>query len=56
MTTAAKDMGVGDSAVPMQMDVTQESQWAEAVKLAVDKFGRLDILVNNGVYHLTCYA
>lgn len=32
-----------DDAVVMKMDVTSESQWQEAVKICMDKWGRLDI-------------
>ena len=31
----------------VHMDVTSESSWKEAVKTCMDKFGRLDIVVNN---------
>jgi NADP-dependent 3-hydroxy acid dehydrogenase YdfG len=31
------------------MDVTNEQHWSDAVKLAVEIFGKIDILVNNGV-------
>jgi NADP-dependent 3-hydroxy acid dehydrogenase YdfG len=45
---AAKELNIGDNAVSMSMDVTQEQHWADAVKLAIEKFGKVDILVNNG--------
>ncbi|KIW05032.1 uncharacterized protein PV09_04188 [Verruconis gallopava] len=44
---AAKSFNVGDNAISMHMDVTQEQAWTDVAKLAVDKFGRIDILVNN---------
>ena len=31
----------------IHLDVTSEESWASAVALAVEKFGRLDVLVNN---------
>jgi 3alpha(or 20beta)-hydroxysteroid dehydrogenase len=44
--------GVGAAAVFVHHDVGDEAQWAEAVAVAVDRFGRLDVLVNNaGVVH-----
>jgi NADP-dependent 3-hydroxy acid dehydrogenase YdfG len=50
VTAAAKDLGVGENAIGQKMDVTQEQHWADVAKLAVEKFGRVDILVNNGEY------
>ena len=39
--------------LPLKLDVTNESEVNEAVKSAVKKFGRLDVLVNNaGFTHL----
>jgi NADP-dependent 3-hydroxy acid dehydrogenase YdfG len=52
----AKDLNAGDNAIPMTMDVTQEQQWKDAVKLAVEKFGKIDILVNNGSSRLCSIA
>jgi NADP-dependent 3-hydroxy acid dehydrogenase YdfG len=43
-----KNLNAGDDAISMTMDVTQEQHWKDAVKLAVGKFGKVDILVNNG--------
>lgn len=37
----------GGSAVFQSMDVTNEDDWARAVGTATDRFGRLDILINN---------
>jgi len=38
---------LGDLALSLPLDVTQEAQWASAVAATEGKFGRLDILVNN---------
>ncbi len=44
---AAEIEALGRRALPLQMDVSKQSQITEAVNLAVSHFGRLDILVNN---------
>jgi 3alpha(or 20beta)-hydroxysteroid dehydrogenase len=41
----AKD--IGDAAACIRLDVTRESDWADAVRHTLDTFGRLDVLVNN---------
>ena len=38
---------VGGQAIFLPLDVTSESQWANAVSSTVREFGKLDILVNN---------
>ena len=38
---------IGDNAVFMRLDVTDEENWKSVVAGTVDAFGRLDILVNN---------
>src|SRR5438128_6276090 len=38
---------LGDSAVAVRVDVTTEVDVAGAIDLAVDRFGRLDVMVNN---------
>ncbi len=38
---------VGGQAIFLPLDVTSESQWANAVSTTVREFGKLDILVNN---------
>ncbi len=45
-TAVAGELG-RDSARYLHHDVTSETDWAAAVALATDAFGRLDILVNN---------
>ena len=37
----------GGQALFTRLDVTQEADWAKAVDLAVSRFGKLDVLVNN---------
>jgi len=44
---AAKDLKVGENAVSLSMDVTKEAHWEEAVKTVVEKWGKVDICVNN---------
>lgn len=38
---------IGESARFIHLDVTSESDWADAVALAIAEFGRLNVLVNN---------
>ncbi len=38
---------LGGNALYIHLDVTSESDWQAAVQATVDKFGKLDILVNN---------
>ncbi|MBH0115626.1 SDR family oxidoreductase [Salinibacterium sp. NG253] len=38
---------LGESAVYAHLDVTNEEEWLAAVKLAVDTFGGLNVLINN---------
>jgi 3alpha(or 20beta)-hydroxysteroid dehydrogenase len=38
---------LGDAAVYVHLDVTDREQWAAAVATAVDRFGKLNVLVNN---------
>jgi 3alpha(or 20beta)-hydroxysteroid dehydrogenase len=44
--------GLGDAALFVRLDVTEEASWAAAIAQTVYAFGRLDILVNNaGAFH-----
>ena len=44
---AAVASSLGDAAVFCRLDVTDEDQWRYAVDLAEDRFGPVDVLVNN---------
>jgi len=48
-TTVAKD--IGDDALYLHLDVTDEAQWQAVVDKSIDRFGAIDVLVNNaGVF------
>jgi 3alpha(or 20beta)-hydroxysteroid dehydrogenase len=38
---------IGDAALFVRHDVAEEDDWANAIARAVERFGRLDVLVNN---------
>jgi 3(or 17)beta-hydroxysteroid dehydrogenase len=38
---------IGEEAIFLRLDVTDEDNWKSVIAATVDKFGRLDILVNN---------
>jgi 3(or 17)beta-hydroxysteroid dehydrogenase len=40
-------VAAGGQAAFVRLDVTSETDWAQAVALTVERFGRLDVLVNN---------
>src|SRR6266478_4592732 len=43
---------LGDAALYQRLDVTAEADWRAAVAAAVERFGKLDVLVNNaGIYN-----
>lgn len=44
---AAEMTAAGRDAAYVHLDVTSESDWQAAIGLAMDRFGRLDILINN---------
>src|SRR5262249_14717190 len=37
----------GGTAVYVHLDVTHEEDWQQAVQMAVERYGKLDILINN---------
>ncbi len=43
---------IGDNAVFQAHDVSSEEEWDAAVAVALDRFGRLDILVNNAAIQI----
>jgi len=48
-STVAKD--IGDAAIYLHHDVTDEQEWQAAVDKVIDRFGAIDVLVNNaGVF------
>jgi len=44
---AAEIGEAGQDAIYIHLDVTQETEWRQAIRTAVSTFGKLDILVNN---------
>lgn len=47
----AAELG-SDNALGVHLDVTSSSDWAQAVKAGVDRFGKINVLVNNaGILH-----
>lgn len=45
---------LGDDAHYVHLDVTQEASWTQAVHIATERFGRLDVLVNNaGIFRMS---
>jgi NAD(P)-dependent dehydrogenase (short-subunit alcohol dehydrogenase family) len=42
-----------DAALSLALDVTREDHWARAMEAVLDRFGRLDVLVNNAGLALT---
>jgi len=42
---------LGDNARFVHLDVSDEHAWADALKFALDAFGRIDVLVNNAAVH-----
>jgi cyclopentanol dehydrogenase len=52
--TASTLQASGAETIFVKLDVSSESEWTEAIKQVVKRFGRVDILVNNaGIYIAT---
>ena len=48
---------IGDAAAYVHLDVTDEAQWAAAVKATEEGFGPVTVLVNNaGILHFQAAA
>lgn len=47
---------IGDSAVYRNLDVSREQDWEDAVAETIERFGRLDILVNCAGIGFSCHA
>jgi NAD(P)-dependent dehydrogenase (short-subunit alcohol dehydrogenase family) len=48
--TAAEVRALGATALVAKLDLARREDWPVAVAAAVDRFGRIDVLVNNGRY------
>ncbi|WP_342000262.1 glucose 1-dehydrogenase [Microbacterium sp. LWH7-1.2] len=45
--TAVLARELGEAALPVRLDVTREADWSDALDRAVERFGRVDALINN---------
>ena len=45
--TVTEALGENDNVLAVALDVTDETQARQAVQAAVDRFGRIDVLINN---------
>ncbi|TJZ63038.1 SDR family NAD(P)-dependent oxidoreductase [Sphingobacterium olei] len=48
--TLVEAIGSHDNFLPLEMDITNDSDVAKAVQTAVDSFGKIDVVVNNAGY------
>ena len=46
-SVAAEIRQQGGDAIYVHLDVTQEQQWQDVIQATVDRYGKLDVLVNN---------
>jgi len=54
---AATAASLGDAAIYQHLDVTSEASWAELVTMTNDRFGQIDVLVNNaGIFRVASLA
>jgi NAD(P)-dependent dehydrogenase (short-subunit alcohol dehydrogenase family) len=51
--TALKAQAAGAQAMPLRLDVADEDQAEQAVRIVATKWGRIDILVNNAAIDVT---
>ncbi|WP_231652685.1 SDR family NAD(P)-dependent oxidoreductase [Pseudomonas californiensis] len=50
VTAVIKALGEHDKLLPVALDVTDETQAVNAISAAVEKFGKVDVVVNNAGY------
>ena len=57
--TAREVEGLGAAAAVVKLDLSARADWPAAVQAALQRFGRIDVLVNNGRYigpgHMDCF-
>jgi len=41
----------GDNAVFVEHDISQEDRWSQVIAVTLDRFGRIDALLNNAAYY-----
>jgi NAD(P)-dependent dehydrogenase (short-subunit alcohol dehydrogenase family) len=48
--TATEARALGASALPVKLDLSKREDWPRAIDTTMERFGRVDVLVNNGRY------